>query len=146
MGLHKTTWGVEEENSILYSNCPPLASTHARSCLHHSRTAESIIRWARSFQACTIRLRRSSTSRTFVLYTISCMHPTYRIIDAIQIWAVRRPQCRIYEVRSFKTFIRQKCSRFPSSVRWNTILLENVKLREFSNFRYRRSSMSKTSV
>ena len=58
----------------LYSNCPPLACTHARSRLRHSRTAESIIRWSRSFQAGMIRLQRSSTSRTFALYTISCMH------------------------------------------------------------------------
>jgi len=35
----------------LYSNCPPLASTHARSRLRHSRTAESIIHWSRSFKA-----------------------------------------------------------------------------------------------
>src|SRR6218665_1925076 len=49
-------------------------ATHARSRLRHC-PAESIIRWSRSFQACMIRLRRSSTSRTFVLYTISCMHP-----------------------------------------------------------------------
>src|SRR6218665_1887816 len=56
----------------------------------------------------------------------------YLIIDGIQIWAVRGPQCRIYEVRSF---IRQKCNCFSSSVRWSTILLENVKFREFSNFR-----------
>src|SRR6218665_2088424 len=58
--------------------------------------------------------------------------PPYLIIDGIKIWAARRPQCRIYEVRSF---IRQKCNRFSSFVRWSTILLENVKLREFSNFR-----------
>src|SRR6218665_3008795 len=57
--------------------------------------------------------------------------PPYLIIDGIQIWAVRGPQCRVYEVRSF---IRQKCNHFSSSLRWSTILLENVKFREFSNF------------
>src|SRR6218665_1891568 len=67
--------------------------------------------------------------------------PPYLIIDGIHIWAVRGPQCRIYKVRSF---IRQKCNRFSSSVRWSTILLENVKFREFSNFRYTMSSMRKT--
>src|SRR6218665_3338503 len=65
--------------------------------LRHSRTAESIIHWSRSFQACMIRLRRSSTSRTFVLYTISCMH-SHLIIDGIQILTVRGPQCRTYEI------------------------------------------------
>jgi len=34
----------------------------------------------------------------------------YLIIDGIQIWAVRGPECRIYEVRSF---IRQKCISRP---------------------------------
>src|SRR6218665_2190840 len=56
----------------------------------------------------------------------------YLIIDGIQIWAVRGSQCRIYEVMSY---IRQKCNCFSSSVRWSTILLENVKFREFLNFK-----------
>src|SRR6218665_1291085 len=46
--------------------------------------------------------------------------PPYLIIDWIQVWTVRGPQCRIYEVKSF---ISQKCNCFSSSVRWSTIYL-----------------------
>src|SRR6218665_2754564 len=67
--------------------------------------------------------------------------PTYLIIDGIQFLAVRGPHCKIYEVRSF---MRQKCNRFSSSVRWASCW--KMYNSENSRISGKRSSMSKTSL
>src|SRR6218665_2008753 len=124
-----------EKNYSLYSNCPPLASTHARSRLRHSRTAESFVGQDCSKLARFAYEDLQHHGLCFVHHFLRA--PPYLIIDMIQIWAVRRPQCRIYEVRSF---ISQKCNRFSSSVRWKMLEMKNS---HNSRISFRRSSTSR---
>src|SRR6218665_903136 len=66
-----------------YSNCPPLASTHARSRLRHSRTAESKLCWSRLSQACMIRYEDLQHHRPlFCTPFPGCIHVSYNRWDS----------------------------------------------------------------
>src|SRR6218665_3683175 len=100
------------------------------SCAIHVLPSEQFVGQDRS------KLLHDSLTKIFNITDLCFVHhflhaSPFLIIDGIQIWAVRGTQRRIYQVRSF---IREKCNRFSNSVRWSTILLENVKLRELSIF------------
>ena len=49
-------------------------------------------------------------------------------------WMFWGPQCRIYENQEFHSSEVQPFLKLCAMVRWSTILLENVKFREFSKF------------
>src|SRR6218665_348579 len=105
------------KNYSLYSNCPPLASTHARSrCAIHAPPSQQFVGQHHSKLARFAYENLRHHGPLFCTPFPACT--PYLIIDGIQIWAVRGPQCRIYEsevsfVRS-ATLSRALCAGAPS--------------------------------
>ena len=99
---------MQYKNLQLCSSCLPLASTYAHI---QSLAPFTLVKIVPSLHDSLTKIF-NITDLCFVYHFLHAS--PYLVIDGIQIWAVRGPKCRIYEVRSF---IREKCNRFLSSVR-----------------------------
>jgi len=99
---------LQYKNLQLCSSCLPLASTYAHI---QSLAPFTLVKIVPSLHDSLTKIF-NITDLCFVYHFLHAS--PYLVIDGIQIWAVRGPKCRIYEARSF---IREKCNRFLSSVR-----------------------------